>query len=185
MPLTRVPSPYTYADPHAAAAIHFYFVKDKHPDDTLSIKPSQHSLRGFTAKYTQNSNATQVEHELANTELMQYLERLFSSMMFDAWCYESVQIDCPGYSSVVLKKTNVLSYLPILRSQIESLQNSWPLESVGKTSSNCTCSSSEKVNYFVTSTAGQRHVEVIPSTSATTQTPRVTRSSTRATGRRQ
>ena len=174
-------------------------MKDKHPDDTLSIKPSQHSLRGFTAKYTQNSNATQVEHELANTELMPYLERLFSSMMFDAWCYESVQIDCPGYSSVVLKTINIRSYLPILRSQIDSLQNSWPLESVGKISStihssahkgegdlgNCACATSDKVNYFVTSTGVQRHVEAIPTTSATTQTGRVTRSSTRATGRSQ
>ena len=173
-------SPFTYANPHEAA-IHFYFVKDNHPDDSLLIKPSVHSLRGFTAKYTQNSNATQVEHELDNTELMPYLERLFSSMMYDIHRCDSVQIDCPGYSSVVLKTMNVRSYLPILRSQIDSLQNSWPLECIGKKSStilspahkeregDCTCATSA------------------PATSApaTTQTARVTRSSTRTTGRSQ
>ncbi len=190
------PSAFTYANPHLAAAIHFCLVKDNRPDDTLLIKPSVHSLRGFTAKYTQNSNATQVEHELANTELMPYINRLFTSMMYDIHRYDSVQIDCPGYSSVVLKTTNVLSYLPILSSQIDSLQNIWPLESIGKRPStseptqggrenkldSCMCATSENVNYLITSTTGERRVELIPPVVSST-TRRVTRSSTRSTGR--
>ena len=181
-----LPSPYIFANPHAAA-IHVFFQRDNLPDDTLLIKPSPYSM-GFMVKYTQNSNATRVEHELANTELVPYLERLFTAMMFDKVPCAFIQIDCPGYSSVVLEMTTILSYLPILRSQIESFQNSWPLECIGKLES-CTCSTSKhssentQVNYRVTcsSTTGERHVEVVPAVASTTQTTgRVTRSSTRA-----
>ena len=178
-----------------AASIHIFFTKDKRPDDTLQIKPLPRSL-GFTAKFTQNSNATQVEHQLTNTELVPYLERVFTSMMFDVQIYDYVQIDCPGYSSVVLNTKNVLSYLPILHSQIDSLQNSWPLESIGKRPStsepstegkldSCMCVASDKapVNYLITSSGGERHVETIPVSTSDTTTRRVTRSSTRAAGR--
>jgi hypothetical protein len=124
-------SPYTYDSEDRMAAIVFVFHTRNKPDDTLLIRPDSHSL-GFNATFTQHSVGSQVVHHVPNTDLIPYIDRVFTRLSFDEQRPDFVQIDCPGYSSVILKTYRVQSYLSILTEQIQSLQNRWPREVLGK-----------------------------------------------------
>ena len=126
-----VPTPFTYDGDYQLAAIKIVFMTRGKPDDKLLICPERKGL-GFTATYTQDSTGSKVVHYVSNTDLLPYIERVFTRLSFDEVSPDFVQFDCPGYSSVVLKTQNVYGYLSILKEQIVSLQNRWPREVIGE-----------------------------------------------------
>jgi hypothetical protein len=166
-------SPFTYESDDRLAAIKFVFQTRNQPDDTLLIRPESDSL-GFTAIFTQNSIASRVVHHLSNTDLIPYIERVLTRFSFDEQCPDFVQIDCPGYSSVILNANWVQSYLSTLKEQIESLQNRWPREVVGKLKSK-----PEPEPEPEPTQASQPVHSAKPSRQASPPTLRVTRSSAR------
>jgi hypothetical protein len=126
-----VPTPFTYDGDYQLAAIKIVFITHGKPDDKLLICPERKGL-GFTSTYTQDSTGSRVIHYVSNTDLIPYIERVFTRLSFDEARPDFVQFDCPGYSSVVLKTQNVYGYLEILKEQIVSLQNRWPREVIGE-----------------------------------------------------
>ena len=122
---------YKYDAPSKLAAIVLYFQKDGQPDDTLVIRPIEGDT-SFTAVFTQNTIGTRAERPLSHSELFPYLERFLEALPYDEQRCNFVQIDVPGYSSVMLKSTDVHYYMDTFYSQVRSLHNSWPLEVSGQ-----------------------------------------------------
>ena len=129
--MALVPTPFTYDGDDQLAAIKIVFITYGKPDDKLLICPERKGL-GFTSTYTQDSTGSRVIHYVSNTDLIPYIERVFTRLSFDEARPDFVQFDCPGYSSVVLKTQNVYGYFEILKEQIASLQNRWPREVIGE-----------------------------------------------------
>ena len=126
--MSYVPS-YNFDGHENLAAVHFFFQKHDANDDTLVIRPRKGT--GFRCVYTQNSIATRTEFDIQNNDLYAYIDRVITGMQFDEQQCDYVQIDCPGYSSVVLRLENVPAYLSTLYAQLQSLQNQWPYDVVG------------------------------------------------------
>jgi len=126
--MSYVPS-YNFDGHENLAAVHFFFQKHGTNDDTLVIRPRKGT--GFRCVYTQNSIATRTEFDIQNNDLYAYIDRVITGMQFDEQQCDYIQIDCPGYSSVVLRLENVPAYLDTLYAQLQSLQNQWPYDVVG------------------------------------------------------
>ena len=122
---------FNYDGPSELAAIVLFFQKNGQPDDKLVILPTEGSM-SFTAVFTQNTIGTRTERQLAHSELFPYLERFLESLQYDLQRCDFVQIDVPGYTSVMLKSTETHYYLDTFYAQVRSLHNSWPFEVEGK-----------------------------------------------------
>ena len=105
--------------------------KKDQPDDKLVIRATENSTN-FTATFTQNTIGVRTERHLAHSELFPYIERFLESLQYDLQRCDFVQIDVPGYTSVMLKSTETHYYLDTFYAQVRSLHNSWPTEVEGK-----------------------------------------------------
>lgn len=104
--------------------------KNGQPDDKLVIRATEHSTN-FTATFTQNTIGARTERQLMHSELFPYIERFLESLHYDLQRCDFVQIDVPGYTSVMLKSTETHYYLDTFYAQVRSLHNSWPTEVEG------------------------------------------------------
>jgi len=59
------------------------------------------------------------------------MERFLEALPYDQQRAEHVQIDVPGYTSVMLRSTQVHDYMDTFCAHVRSLHNSWPFEVVG------------------------------------------------------
>ena len=85
----------------------------------------------FTAVFTQNTIGARTERQLLHSELFSYMERFLESLQYDLQRCDFVQIDVPGYTSVMLKSTETHYYMDTFYAQVRSLHNSWPTEVEG------------------------------------------------------
>jgi len=127
VPSTR----YNYDGPATLAPIVIILQKNGQPDDKLVIRPTENSMN-FTAVFTQNTITARNERQLTHSELFPYLERFLESLQYDLQRCDFVQIDVPGYTSVMLKSTETHYYLDTFYAQVRSLHNSWPMEVEGR-----------------------------------------------------
>jgi len=127
VPSTR----YNYDGPATLAPIVIILQKNGQPDDKLVIRPTENSMN-FTAIFTQNTITARNERQLTHSELFPYLERFLESLQYDLQRCDFVQIDVPGYTSVMLKSTETHYYLDTFYAQVRSLHNSWPFEVEGR-----------------------------------------------------
>ena len=104
--------------------------KTGHLDDKLVIRPTEGST-DFTATFTQNTIGARTERTLTHSELFPYMERFLEALPYDQQRAEHVQIDVPGYTSVMLRSTQVHDYMDTFCAHVRSLHNSWPFEVVG------------------------------------------------------
>ena len=104
--------------------------KKDQPDDKLVIRATENSTN-FTAVFTQNTIGVRTERHLAHSELFPYIERFLESLHYDLQRCDFVQIDVPGYTSVMLKSTETHYYMDTFYAQVRSLHNSWPMEVEG------------------------------------------------------
>lgn len=131
IPLIMSSSPrFNYDGDATLAPIVIIFQKTGFPDDKLVISPIEGSTN-FTATFTQNTIGTRTERQLLHSEVFPYLERFLESLGHDLQRPDFVQIDVPGYTSVMLKSTETDYYMDTFYAQFRSLHNSWPTEVVG------------------------------------------------------
>ena len=104
--------------------------KKDQPDDKLVIRATENSTN-FTATFTQNTIGVRTERHLAHSELFPYIERFLESLQYDLQRCDFVQIDVPGYTSVMLKSTETHYYMDTFYAQVRSLHNYWPTEVEG------------------------------------------------------
>ena len=121
---------FNYDGDATLAPIVIILQKNGQPDDKLVIRPTESST-DFTATFTQNTIGARTVRQLAHSELFPYIERFLESLQYDLQRAEFVQIDVPGYTSVMLKSTDTYRYLDTFYAQVRSLHNSWPLEVEG------------------------------------------------------
>jgi hypothetical protein len=95
-------------------------------DDVLTFYPTN---EGFDVEFVQRTIGNKVSSYIVQEEVTGYLCRFLKSVTLDDGGCDFVQIDCPGYPTVMLKIANVERYIPILVDQIEAQMNNWPLES--------------------------------------------------------
>jgi hypothetical protein len=105
--------------------------KNAQPDDKLVIRPTEGSMN-FTSIFTQNTIGVRTERQLLHSELFPYIERFLESLSYDEQSCNFVQIDVPGYTSVMLQSKDVQFYLDTFYAQVRSLHNSWPMEVEGR-----------------------------------------------------
>jgi hypothetical protein len=122
---------FNYDGDAALAPIVIILQKNGQPDDKLVIRPTEHSVN-FSAVFTQNTIGVRTERQLAHSELFPYIERFLEALPYDQQRAEYVQIDVPGYTSVMLRSTQVHYYLDTFYAQVRSLHNSWPVEVEGR-----------------------------------------------------
>jgi len=121
---------FNYDGDATLAPIVIIFQKTGFPDDKLVISPTEDSTN-FTAVFTQNTIGTRTDRILMHSEVFPYLERFLESLRYDLQRADYVQIDVPGYTSVMLKSTEVHYYMDTFYAQFRSLHNSWPMEVTG------------------------------------------------------
>ena len=121
---------FNYDGAATLAPIVIIFQKTGFPDDKLVIRPTEGSMN-FTAVFTQNTIGVRTERQLLNSELFPYIERFLESLQYDLQRCDFVQIDVPGYTSVMLKSTETHYYMDTFYAQVRSLHNSWPFEVEG------------------------------------------------------
>jgi len=109
------------------APIVITFQKKNADDDILKITPNSGSY-GFDVLFDQNTIGNKVSLYIEQYDITTYLFRFLKPLALDENGYDFVQIDCPGYSSVVVKTANIERYFPILSAQILSHLASWPVE---------------------------------------------------------
>ena len=121
---------FNYDGASTLAPIVIILQKTGHADDKLVIRPTEGTM-DFTAVFTQNTIGARTERQLTHSELFPYIERFLESLPYDLQRCDYVQIDVPGYTSVMLKSTDTYSYLDTFCAQVRSLHNSWPFEVEG------------------------------------------------------
>jgi hypothetical protein len=121
---------FNYDGDATLAPIVIIFQKTGFPDDKLVIRPTEGSMN-FTAVFTQNTIGARTERQLLHSELFSYIERFLESLHYDLQRCDFVQIDVPGYTSVMLKSTETHYYMDTFYAQVRSLHNSWPMEVEG------------------------------------------------------
>ena len=121
---------FNYDGDATLAPIVIILQKTGQPDDKLVIRPTEGSMN-FTAVFTQNTIGARTERQLAHSELFPYIERFLEALPYDQQRAEYVQIDVPGYTSVMLRSTQAHYYLDTFYAQVRSLHNSWPTEVEG------------------------------------------------------
>ena len=124
------PTRINYDGAATLAPIVIILQKNGQPDDKLVIRPTEGST-DFTATFTQNTIGARTERTLTHSELFPYMERFLESLSYDLQRADFVQIDVPGYTSVMLKSTETNYYLDTFYAQVRSLHNSWPFEVEG------------------------------------------------------
>ena len=121
---------FNYDGDATLAPIVIIFQKTGFPDDKLVIRPTEGTMN-FTAVFTQNTIGARTERQLLHSELFSYMERFLESLQYDLQRCDFVQIDVPGYTSVMLKSTETHYYMDTFYAQVRSLHNSWPTEVEG------------------------------------------------------
>jgi hypothetical protein len=121
---------FNYDGDATLAPIVIILQKNGQPDDKLVIRPTENSVN-FAAVFTQNTIGVRTERQLAHSELFPYIERFLESLSYDEQSCDFVQIDVPGYTSVMLQSKDVQFYLDTFYAQVRSLHNSWPMEVEG------------------------------------------------------
>lgn len=121
---------FNYDGDATLAPILIILQKNGQPDDKLVIRPTEGSMN-FTAVFTQNTIGARTERQLLHSELFSYMERFLESLQYDLQRCDFVQIDVPGYTSVMLKSTETHYYMDTFYAQVRSLHNSWPTEVEG------------------------------------------------------
>jgi hypothetical protein len=129
--MPQVASPYVYHGEPKNAAIMIILLKNGVPDDKLVIRPVD-GTTDFTAVFTQNTVGVRSELTLVHSELFPYIERFIEVISYDRLRCDFVQIDVPGYTSVVLKSNELYTYMDTMYAQVRSLFNSWPMEVVAE-----------------------------------------------------
>jgi len=94
-------------------------------DDVLTFFPTN---EGFDVEFVQRTIGNKVSMYIVQEEVTGYLGRFLKSVTLDDGGCDFVQIDCPGYPTVMLKIANVERYIPILLEQIGAQMNNWPQE---------------------------------------------------------
>ena len=118
-------------DNHQMGKIRIILQKSSNHDDILDIRPTDDEMHTFSVCLTQNSICVRNSLHIAGSEVISYIDRFLEVLDYDRDGCEYVQIDVPGYSSVILKSHEVNHYMDTLHSQINSLFNYWPTEVVG------------------------------------------------------
>ena len=121
---------FNYDGAAALAPIVIILQKNGQPDDKLVIRPTEGTMN-FTAVFTQNTIGARTERQLLHSELFPYIERFLESLPYDRQHCDFVQIDVPGYTSVMLKSDETHYYMDTFYAQVRSLHNSWPMEVEG------------------------------------------------------
>jgi len=121
---------FNYDGDATLAPIVIILQKNGHPDDKLVIRPTEGTMN-FTAVFTQNTIGARTERQLVHSELFPFIERFLEALSYDLQRCDFVQIDVPGYTSVMLKSTETHYYLDTFYAQVRSLHNSWPMEVEG------------------------------------------------------
>lgn len=111
--------------------IFIILMSDGEKDDILCITPDSDS-NDYIVRFEQHTILNTVESVVGNADLPNYLNNFFAASGMDACPYDTVQIDCPSYPSILLSRENVVPYLPVLHSQLASMQEFWPEEESGK-----------------------------------------------------
>ena len=96
-------------------------------DDVLKITPNPNSSV-FDVVFEQNTISNRVMLTVEQYDISNYLLRFLKPLAFDETGYDFVQVDCPGYSSIILRTANVENYFPILNSQVLAHLACWPTE---------------------------------------------------------
>jgi hypothetical protein len=122
---------FNYDGDATLAPIVIILQKNAQPDDKLVIRPTEGSMN-FTSVFTQNTIGVRTERQLLHSELFPYIERFLESLSYDEQSCDFVQIDVPGYTSVMLQSKDVQFYLDTFYAQVRSLHNSWPVEVEGR-----------------------------------------------------
>ena len=95
-------------------------------DDRLTVTPND--ANGFDVKFVQNTINLVTKLYVDEDEITNYLYHFFQSLALDERGYEYVQIDCPGFPSVIKGVDTVQKYFQVLCGQIDSIFASWPEE---------------------------------------------------------
>lgn len=112
--------------------LYFTMQKDGKKDDVLSVYPEHN---GFSVRFEQNEILNTTEWFVNSSDITPYIERFFTTISYDAEPCNYVQVDFPLYPTVLITKSNILAYLPLLSEQITEQVESfhaWPTESSGK-----------------------------------------------------
>lgn len=172
---------FNYDGDATLAPIVIILQKNAQPDDKLVIRPTEHSVN-FTAVFTQNTIGVRTERQLAHSELFPYIERFLESLSYDEQSCDFVQIDVPGYTSVMLQSKDVQFYLDTFYAQVRSLHNSWPVEVEGRRITR-TAVPTYAWNTYTVPAATQTQMQPQPEAEAPrpkrSASPRVTRASAR------
>ena len=169
---------YNYDGPSTLAPIVIILQKNGQPDDKLVIRPTEHSMH-FTATFTQNTIGVRTERQLAHSELFPYIERFLESPSYDEQSCDFVQIDVPGYTSVMIKSTETHYYLDTFYAQVRSLHNSWPVEVEGRRIQPSTAAPTYTWQSYTVPAATQTEPAAAAARPKRSASPRVTRASAR------
>lgn len=94
-------------------------------DDVLTLYVTN---EGFDVEFNQRTIGNKVSMYIDQQEVTGYLSRFLRTLTLDDGGCDFVQIDCPGYPTVMLKITNVERYIPLLVEQMEAQMANWPRE---------------------------------------------------------
>ena len=101
--------------------------KSQCEDDVLKITPSS-DASGFNVKFVQKTINLVTHLYVEEDEITNYMYHFFQSVALDERGCEYVQIDCPGFPSVIKGVDTVQKYFPVLCGQIDAIFASWPEE---------------------------------------------------------
>jgi hypothetical protein len=169
---------FNYDGDATLAPIVIIFQKTGFPDDKLVIRPTEGTMN-FTAVFTQNTIGARTERQLLHSELFSYIERFLESLHYDLQRCDFVQIDVPGYTSVMLKSTETHYYMDTFYAQVRSLHNSWPMEVEGTRIQPRAMSPFAWENYTLPAATQTQQTQVETTRPKRSASPRVTRAAAR------
>lgn len=100
-------------------------------DDVLTIQPSSSPLL-YDVTFKQETIGVINKALLRPSGIVPYIELFLDSVLLDQNGFNIIQIDCPQYPSVILRRDNIAHYMTILRIQLNSIVENWPYEEVMK-----------------------------------------------------
>ena len=102
--------------------------KDGHKDDVLKIYPSPANPAVYDVEFRQETVANGMKASLKPSGVLHYVELFLDSVLADENGHTCIQIDCPAFPSVTLYLNSIHKYMPLLRVQLGSIVENWPVE---------------------------------------------------------
>jgi hypothetical protein len=110
------------------ASIYILFIRSNRYDDELRITPCA-GIDQYAIYINQPTLNSRVHLTVPSSHLIDYIHMFMKTLSYDTDKPESIQVDCPGFPSVLLRQTELIlpHFVEVLSNNIKFLESvNWP-----------------------------------------------------------